>query len=145
MKLEKEKIKAKAKELADKAEETLQKGVKKAGEFGLKVINFGNEHPLLFCSALSAGLLGLVVASEKANEFQDADPTLIEKFREGVQESRERHLKGEDGDSVMELLTNLSDNINLKHGEGVFIEGNENGGNTICHYEKNLVLPEEEE
>lgn len=128
-----EKIKAKAKEMADKAEEVLQRGAKKAGEFGLNVLNFGYEHPLLFYSALSAGLLGLVVASEKANEFQDRSIPNFEGSDEG------------NGDSVMELLTNLSDNISLKHGEGVFIEGNETGGNTICHYEKNLVLPEEEE
>ena len=128
-----EKIKAKAKELADKAEETLQKGVEKTLETGVKVYNFFGDHPMLGITSLVAGVIGLTAISAKANEFQDSSIPNFEGSNEG------------NGDSVMELLTNLSDNISLKHGEGVFIEGNENGGNTICHYEKNLVLPEEEE
>ena len=128
-----EKIKAKAKELADKAEETLQKGVEKTLETGVKVYNFFGDHPMLGVTSLVAGVIGLTAISAKANEFQDRSISNFEGSDEG------------NGDSVMELLTNLSDNINLKHGEGVFIEGNETGGNTICHYEKNLVLPEEEE
>lgn len=133
MKLEKEKIKAKAKELADKAEEKLQKGVEKTLETGAKVYNFFVDHPMLGVTSLAAGIIGLTAISAKANEFQDSSIPNFEGSDEG------------NGDSVMELLTNLSDNISLKHGEGVFIEGNETGGNTICHYEKNLVLPEEEE
>lgn len=133
MKLEKEKIKAKIKNVADKAEEKMQKGVEWCGEAFVKVYDFCESHPMLSITTAVFGITGLAVLAGKNSEFKDSSDS----YELGTDEGN--------GDSVMELLTNLSDNINLKYGEGVFIEGNETGGNTICHYEKNLVLPEDSE
>lgn len=133
MKLEKEKIKAKIKNVADKAEEKMQKGVEWCGEAFVKVYDFCESHPLLSITTAIFGVTSLAVLAGKTSEFKDSSDS----YEFGSDEGN--------GDSIMELLTNLSDNIELKYGEGVFIEGNETGGNTICHYEKNLVLPEEEE
>lgn len=130
MKLEKEKIKAKAKELADKAEEKMQKGVEWCGEAFVKVYDFCESHPMLSITTAIFSMTGLAVLVGKNSEFKDSSDS----YNLGSDEGN--------GDSLMSILTNLSDDIKLKYGEGVFIEGNETGGNTICHYEKNLVLPE---
>lgn len=130
MKIDMSNIKAKVKKAADKTEEKMQKGVEWCGEAFVKVYDFCESHPMLSITTAIFGITGLAVLAGKNSEFQDSSNP----YEFGSDEG--------DGDSVMELLTNLSDNINLKHGEGVFIEGNETGGNTICHYEKNLVLPE---
>jgi len=133
MKIDMSNIKAKVKKAADKAEEKMQKGVEWCGEAFVKVYDFCESHPMLSITTAIFGITGLAVLTGKTSEFKDSSNS----YEFGSDEGN--------GDSVMELLTNLSDNINLKYGEGVFIEGNETGGNTICHYEKNLVLPEEEE
>lgn len=118
-------------ELKMKAKEKKEKAKSKLNDAKDKISNFIVEHPMLMLSSIT-GITLLATAIATKPSYEERQHTKVMKSLE--QSMNESGARG-NGSDLFSLINVLEDEIDLREGEYVHVEGNSTGGIDIVHFD----------